>query len=298
MLAIQQNLAAASEGRFLADDPIMLGAMRYPGDNCCRLYSHINFGGSSKAFCHSGSKTKIHLNHVSGWNDVAGSWNCGKNVKYDFYNYDTNYSGWYYSIGGAGHTANSNLDSWDDYISTLVLEPYDAMVSGAITIFEHPNCQGASARLEWRDDHGMGARFNGDDMANAGLKQNMISSVAIPYGYKATMYKNDGFNGEHKTFEGRYSSSYVSAEMACQNTKNDIYSSVIVEKDSEAMATGTWEAITTTETQQYELYIGMTRGQQHGSSTETSNTISMAMELGVEFEGLFSEKESISISAS
>ena len=58
-----------------------------PKDHCCLIYKDTNYGHQLNAddqYCHTGpGYTNFDVWH-DGFNDMVSSWQCGKNVRYDF----------------------------------------------------------------------------------------------------------------------------------------------------------------------------------------------------------------------
>ena len=92
----ESALFARSQVRELINGPTMieashpmLAAARYPGDLCCDIYSHKNYGGDKKRLCLSGDLSPaIHELDNYGWENEMNSWSCGKNVFAHFCNDD------------------------------------------------------------------------------------------------------------------------------------------------------------------------------------------------------------------
>ena len=60
-------------------------------------------------------------------------------------------------------------------------------------------------------------------------------------------------------------------------------SSVKVVKD--LVAIGYWQAITSTESQEYEYHVGINYNHSQGTTTEVQKSFTVSMELGVTFDG-------------
>ena len=87
--------------------------------------------------------------------------------------------------------------------------------SGVATFYEHSNYGGWSVSL------GEGSH-NYNDIASAGIKNDVISSLKVPSGYKVTLYNDADFKGDKKEFTS--DASYVGDDL------NDKTSSIKIEK--------------------------------------------------------------------
>ena len=87
-------------------------------------------------------------------------------------------------ISGAGKIANPVLQYYDDIISNIVLEPYDAETEGAVTVFLELGCQGRSARLKYEDPvsastvSGEFSYFSADIVKDLGVTERRSFAVA------------------------------------------------------------------------------------------------------------------------
>lgn len=222
--------------------------VQYPGDDCCMLFADNNFGRNGeresdqdidlyrKTICHTGERTIINL-FESNWANKVDSYICGKNVWYDFCNDSTTIL-WENSecfnsnhgVHGAGHIKNSRIYHNGNQMSSAVLGPYNAHEDGAVTLFEDSNCAGASGRFYWdRSSPASGTMYSYEDLYFAGTRGNTMNSIAVPAGYIAEVYENDGFTGRVQVIRGAYKDS--SEEMVCvASTFNDAVSSVIIKR--------------------------------------------------------------------
>lgn len=142
------------------------------------------------------------------------------------------------------------------------------------------------------DNYGAGGVYHADDIWQRGVRNDLISSIALPYGYKAILYANDYASGVSVTYKGTYKN-VESLEMQCVNLIdtfgaewNDIITSVEVKKIGEASeAQGQWQAITTTEAMEYNIKVGMTSTSETNTTEENRSQIDIAMEMGFKFMG-------------
>ena len=88
-----------------------------------------------------------------------------------------------------------------------------------------------------------------EDLWKVGMESDTISSVQVPRGYTAILYKDDGFVNEIHRIHGWYENE-LTQELGCYNLRdtdiNDQVTSVRIVKDM--IAVGYWQAITSTET--------------------------------------------------
>lgn len=116
--------------------------------------------------------------------------------------------------------------------------PYDGNVMGAITLFDQADCRGSSARLYWVPWDVDGGQYILDDLEAAGMEDNTVSSIQVPRGYTAILYKHDGFDEEVARVTGWYENE-LTQELGCLNIDvNDVVSSVRIVKDT--IAVGYW----------------------------------------------------------
>ena len=169
------------------------------------------------------------------------SYYCGKNVWYNFCKgTGGNCTGSSLS-SGAGHTKNYRLDgqSFNDNVESVKLGPYDGNVMGAITLFANWDCRGSSARVYWNPEDADGGQYILDDLEEAGLEDNTVSSIQVPRGYVAILFRHDGFVEEVGRVRGWYENETTQL-LGCQNLNglNDEVSSLRIVKDT--IAVGYW----------------------------------------------------------
>merc|ERR1739844_845818 len=103
---------------------------------------------------------------------------------------------------------------------------------GGVTFYERDDCRGPSARLYWNPLDLDGGQYNNEDVVEAGLEDNTVSSVQVPRGYTAILYYKDGLNNEMISIKGWYEHD-LSQELGCMNLYDikDKISSVRIVKD-------------------------------------------------------------------
>jgi len=112
---------------------------------------------------------------------------------------------------------------------------------GAVTLFASWDCVGSSARLYWVPWDVDGGQYILEDLEAAGLENDTISSIQVPRGYTAILYKHDGFDEELARVNGWYENE-LTQELGCQNLNfdgiNDKVTSVRIVKNLTAV--GYW----------------------------------------------------------
>ena len=248
--------------------------VEYPEDNCCILYQHTSFGGEQEKICHDGPGTNknVRLDTTLDFNNRTSSFQCGKNTWFNFIK-DKNHHEeddvlvWGRVMSGAGHLKNYDVNQggWSDTISRVQLGYYDALTMGAVNVYDSTGCDGPGARLYYNPDDIDGGQWNLSDIKKLGLNNNTASSIQVPEGYTAYLYGWNGFQNLKKTIVGEYVD-WETQELQCINLTdmNDTLGSVVVKRTSPAV--GYWQAITSTESQEYTLHVGINYAQ----STATS----------------------------
>ena len=132
-------------------------------------------------------------------------------------------------------------------MSNAILGPYDPSLLGAVTLFEGPECSGASGRFYWDPDtDGFGTFYNNMDLYYGGMRNNRMSSFTVPKGYIVELYGDNGFSGPQQIVEGAYTSDR-SEELKCFGARHpNTVSSLIVRRQEEGAAVGFWQAVTST----------------------------------------------------
>ena len=135
-------------------------------------------------------------------NKRMSSYYCGKNVAYDFCNYDGEEC---WMTGAGYHRMNSPyMDGSNDHTSYVILHPYDPAIKGAVTIFKHKDCTGHGSRFYWNPhDPGEGMYTDADLLEHA-LEGNSASSILVPYGYTAIWYDGWAWRDPTWTIYGMY----------------------------------------------------------------------------------------------
>ena len=128
----------------------------YPGDYCCILYSEENYWGLSKTFCITASIETYEWDLANyDFSDTMSSYQCGKNVTYEFcLNSSDNCGGELdQAMSGSGTINNSNVSSQPNKANLLILTLYDAEVLGAVTVFTERDYTGISGNFPQHEDH-------------------------------------------------------------------------------------------------------------------------------------------------
>lgn len=144
------------------------------------------------------------------------SYYCGKNVWYNFCKGTGGSCSGSSLSSGAGHTKNHIFDgqSFNDNVESVTLGPYNGDIMGAITLFASWDCRGSSARLYWVPWDADGGQYILDDLEAAGMEDNTVSSIQVPRGYTAILYRHDGFDEELARVYGMYENE-ATQELSC-----------------------------------------------------------------------------------
>ena len=98
--------------------------LEYPGDRCCTFYEKRDYGGNSHIECMSTDESE-HIYQPGDFGNQISSFECGKNVRYEFHNHNSPSTG-YEVVTGAGHVRSSRLEHWmEDRVTEVILRPYD-----------------------------------------------------------------------------------------------------------------------------------------------------------------------------
>jgi hypothetical protein len=144
----ESNPVIDSDLTFLEEEPVVPNIL-YPGDKCCTFYAAKNFGRSSSTHCIGEHETEhIYLPDKHLKEEWIGSFECGKNVRYEIQNYRTpNIK--YDIMTGAGHVRAVSVDSHftGGRVTLVIMRTYDQWEQGSATVWGTANCQGPSAEL-------------------------------------------------------------------------------------------------------------------------------------------------------
>ena len=131
------------------------------------------------------------------------------------------------SVNGHGNAASSvKMYYWDPVKDT-----------GGVTAVQDRDCVDDSAYLPAGDvEEPM--FYTWDDLVHHNFHKNELDSLMIPIGYEVTIYKNDGFAGDHETYYGKEKDGRI----VCQNvTMDNDTVSMTVKKQRYAGAWGRWQ---------------------------------------------------------
>jgi len=209
---------------------------------------------------------------INDWNNKTSSFYCGKNVWFNFYrDWEGMEEDKDHIMSGAGFIRNRNMDvnNWDNTLSRVRMGPYYPEEIGAVNIYRHVECYGNSARLYWNPDDPEGGQYNLDDMKRMGYSDNTASSIQVPKGYQAYLYKDNGLNGDYLKVEGAYVDD-TTQELECFDLRDtgfhDKLSSILIKRTPHAL--GYWQSITSTESQEYTFHVGINYEQSESTTTE------------------------------
>lgn len=75
-----------------------------------------------------------------------------------------------------------------DWLSSIIMGPYDPAMIGAVTVFDHEYCHGPSARYYWNPEDPVGGQYYHKDMNKLENLSEWVGSVAVPEGYTVELY--------------------------------------------------------------------------------------------------------------
>lgn len=189
----------------------------YPGDRCCQVYEDSGFGGGWLLSCLSDGFTEGYVDVVDyGFNDKMSSWWCGKDIAYDFCNDnpgDDCRNG--HGSSGAGSQRAPSVGGSNDKLTTLYLYEYSQADRAAVTVFEDAGCQGKAGRLYATSDPTSKAYFSTSDLEYNNIRNDEMSSIAVPFGYSIDLYQDNGFLGDELSKDGLLWNDAYTKEMAC-----------------------------------------------------------------------------------
>ncbi|WP_302626060.1 RICIN domain-containing protein [uncultured Eubacterium sp.] len=174
------------------------------------IYQDANYGGRS-ASLGVGNYNLASLEAKGFKNDDLTSLKVPSGYKVILY-WDDNFSGASKVI--TGDTSNVGSE-WNDKTSSIKVERNVNTASGDIYIYQDANYGGRSVSL------GEG-QYTLSSLQAKGFKNDDLSSIKVPFGYKVTLYWDDNFSGASKVITS--DTSYVG------NDWNDKASSIKVER--------------------------------------------------------------------
>lgn len=272
-------------------------SIEYPGDLCCALYSENFYEGDAYKVCYDNYRQGGPQTYGLDPPVRANSFWCGKHVSYDFW--DSSNHNEHRSGAGALRSAETQAEH---PVGILTLNYFDKATRGAVTAFGGSECKEPAGRFDAHDDKTKKKEYNMDDLHTAGLWDNMIDSIAVPWGYAVELYSDDGFTGDRLVVTGMDNHGDPE-EMECVNIRKqdfgDRVSSLTVYHASHGRkARGRWFPVkSNTEGIKFKYHVGMSKTSEHDESSNSTMSYAMevSMEEGIEFE---SATESMSASAS
>ena len=126
----------SQDSKFLSDVP----NLAYPGDLCCTFYAYKTFAGEQQTACIvEGVDAFIYTPGDFGFK--ISSFECGKNVRYEFHNKKTPQG--HDIMTGAGHVRSKEIDTYiEDHVHEVIIRPYDQWKKASATIFGRVGCWG------------------------------------------------------------------------------------------------------------------------------------------------------------
>ena len=148
------------------------------------------------------------------------SWWCGKDVQYVFCDSEACGGGAGDRQSGAGNINNPE-SGHDNLIKFVELKPYDAADKGQVTMFRGKDCKGSAVGFELE---GMMKHFSKNMIKAAGMSDNKISSVMVPYGYYLRVMNGNSGDLDLSDYEQIWGSKYDrDGEMDCVNLSDYNY---------------------------------------------------------------------------
>lgn len=287
------HLYPATEQNFEDGIEITLGvenSVDYPGHRCCDFYDAENWsGGPPFKACLKDGYTKSkgimpddHLGKVSSY------W-CGKDISFDLCFDDPNTGNCrnYNGVGGAGNQRIS-LMGGNDKMRYYWLYEYDPIQKGAVTVFNAADCRSFSGRFFAGDAGTTSLSYNMDDMWSEHTKNDTISSVMVPYGYKLKLWDASSLTGDSDVTDGKYVENDSNLQLVCHNVSdfNDRTSGLeVIRSFSNKPANSYWVRIQA-QTQPFTASVHYG----HHTSSSSTDTITNLEDLkyeetfGVEFD--------------
>ena len=127
-----------------------------------------------------------------------------------------------------------------------------------MTLFSYPDCHDVSGRFYANADPTLNADYTKDQMWENNMGWDDADSVLVPFGYKVTLFDQDGFWGDEEEIKGKpYEDAHD--EMICQNLgdlKNRAASIRVGRTTVLGPAVGYWEGVTHSEDITVTYHIG------------------------------------------
>ena len=260
-------------------------SIQYPGDLCCMLYSENYYEGDAFKVCYDNYRQGQQTYGLDPPVQANSFW-CGKHVSYDFW--DSSDHNEHRSGAGAIRSVETQLSH---PVGILILDYFDKTTRGAVTAFGGSDCKEPSGRFDAHDDKTEKMEYTLDDLHNAGLWDNMIDSIVVPWGYSVELYSDDGFSGDVLVVTGMDNPGDPE-EMECVNLREQdfgdrITSLTVYHSSHGKKARGRWEPVkSNTEGISFTYHIGMSKSSEHDESSDATMSYEMevSMEEGIEVE--------------
>ena len=127
--------------------------------------------------------------------NVISSFECGKNVRFEFHNHNSPSTG-YEIVSGAGHVRSSRLEHWmEDRVTLIKMSYYDKWTQGSATVWGWLNCEDIGAELPAPSEVGSSYFYTANDAWSRGMKAGEMESYQLPWGYELVLYDEDGLTG-------------------------------------------------------------------------------------------------------
>ena len=182
------------------DEEQMLGAVDAPHDNCCWLYDQLDFDDHTPfQVCHNGEKKIIDLLHW--YNDRAQSYVCGKNITLTMCDHEWHECSHYGS--SSGRINNPHIGwAFQNQLTSVSVEPYDARNHGAANLFAFSDCAGNASAFPHLGRESK-TFYNAADLDRKGVGNDEVSSVRVAAGYVVELYEHNSQIGNVQTIIGQ-----------------------------------------------------------------------------------------------
>ena len=185
-----------------------------PGDRCCIFYEKRDYDGESQRACMPSWQTE-HLWYPCEFGKTISSFECGKNVRFTFNDYDFPSEG-EDIFTAAGHMRSSRISkAMEDHVEAVYMYEYDMWAQGGATLWDWEDCTGGAAELLGPTTVGETIGYVDADVYALGVKKNDAESYMLSPGYQLTMYDEDNYGGESVTYTGASVSEDDSELMSC-----------------------------------------------------------------------------------
>ena len=217
------------------------------------------------------------------------SWICGDNVRVELCDHSLKDSCRDYHGASGAASKNPIMKSYKHWpeghggsASSIRMYAYDHVNGiGGVTVFDAKDCFYNSAYFA-AAEIGQTARYTYEAVRENNFCTNRLSSIAVPYGYKATIWEKGMFTGKSEEIHGMDGKD---GRALCQNVNmdNNMYS-MEVEKLQFASAYGYWTLVGTGLIQ-YKFTWGYSQTAHESETKAVQENFSREMSKSIEHKG-------------